>query len=47
VLFRSPDNQLLYIFLSNRVFPTRDNKAFSTLNLRAKIQEQIYQAIKK
>ena len=46
-VWADPDNQLLYIFLSNRVFPTRDNKAFSSLNLRAKIQEQIYQAIKK
>jgi beta-N-acetylhexosaminidase len=46
-VWADPDNQLLYIFLSNRVYPTRDNKAFSSLNLRAKIQEQIYQAIKK
>lgn len=46
-VWADPDNQLLYIFLSNRVYPTRDNKAFSNLNLRAKIQEQIYQAIKK
>jgi beta-glucosidase-like glycosyl hydrolase/CubicO group peptidase (beta-lactamase class C family) len=46
-VWADPDNQLLYIFLSNRVYPTRDNKAFSTLNLRPKIQEQIYQAIKK
>jgi CubicO group peptidase (beta-lactamase class C family) len=46
-VWADPDNQLLYIFLSNRVYPTRDNKAFNTLNLRAKIQEQIYQAIKK
>jgi CubicO group peptidase (beta-lactamase class C family) len=46
-VWADPDNQLLYVFLSNRVYPTRDNKAFSTLNLRAKIQEQIYQAIKK
>ncbi|MEY3291667.1 MAG: hypothetical protein RLZZ266_692 [Bacteroidota bacterium] len=46
-VWADPDNQLLYVFLSNRVYPTRDNKAFSSLNLRAKIQEQIYQAIKK
>lgn len=46
-VWADPEHQLLYIFLSNRVFPTRDNKAFSNLNLRAKIQEQIYQAIKK
>lgn len=45
-VWADPDNQLLYIFLSNRVYPTRDNKAFTSLNLRAKIQEQIYQAIK-
>lgn len=45
-VWADPDNQLLYIFLSNRVFPTRDNKAFSDLNLRSKIQEQIYQSIK-
>lgn len=44
-VWADPDNQLLYIFLSNRVFPTRDNKAFSNLNLRAKIQEQIYKAL--
>ena len=46
-VWADPENQMLYIFLSNRVYPTRDNKAFNTLNLRAKIQEQIYQAIKK
>jgi CubicO group peptidase (beta-lactamase class C family) len=46
-VWADPDNNLLYIFLSNRVYPTRDNKVFSTLNLRPKIQEQIYQAIKK
>ena len=46
-VWADPDNNLLYIFLSNRVYPTRDNKIFSTLNLRPKIQEQIYQALKK
>ncbi len=42
-----PDNQLIYIFLSNRVYPTRTNKKLSTLNIREKIQEAIYRAIKK
>ena len=46
-VWADPDNQLLYVFLSNRVFPTRENKIFANLNLRAKIQEQIYHAIKK
>jgi len=44
-VWADPAHDLLYIFLSNRVFPTRDNKAFSTLNLRPKIQEAIYSAL--
>jgi CubicO group peptidase (beta-lactamase class C family) len=44
-VWADPEHQLLYIFLSNRVFPTRDNKAFSSLNLRPSIQEVIYSAI--
>ncbi len=45
-VWADPEHELLYIFLSNRVFPTRDNKVFSTLNLRPKIQEVIYSALK-
>ena len=41
-VWADPEKQLLFIFLSNRVFPTRDNKAFSALNLRTKIQEGLY-----
>ena len=44
-VWADPEHQLLYIFLSNRVFPTRDNKAFSNLNLRPNIQEVIYSAL--
>lgn len=44
-VWADPEHQLLYIFLSNRVYPTRDNKAFSSLNLRANIQEVIYSAL--
>lgn len=44
-VWADPEHQLLYIFLSNRVYPTRDNKVFSTLNLRPKIQEAIYSAL--
>jgi beta-glucosidase-like glycosyl hydrolase/CubicO group peptidase (beta-lactamase class C family) len=42
-----PDNNLIYIFLSNRVNDTRTHKAISTLNIRSRIQEEIYKAIKK
>ncbi len=40
-----PDKELVYIFLSNRVTPTRNNNKLSQLNVRSNIQEAIYQAI--
>jgi CubicO group peptidase (beta-lactamase class C family) len=42
-----PDNQLIYIFLSNRVYPSRTNKQLTTLGIRSKIQDLIYEAILK
>lgn len=41
-----PDNQLIYIFLSNRVHPHRWNKVLMEKNYRTEIQSIIYQAIK-
>lgn len=40
-----PTNQLVYIFLSNRVYPKRYPNLLSTLSTRSQIQEQIYTAI--
>jgi CubicO group peptidase (beta-lactamase class C family) len=40
-----PKYKLVYIFLSNRVTPTRNNNKLSQLNVRPTIQEAIYQAI--
>jgi len=45
-VWADPTTGILFIYLSNRVFPTRDNKVFSALNLRPKIQEAIYAALK-
>jgi beta-lactamase len=42
-----PDNQMIYIFLSNRVNPSRDNNRLSTLGIRSRIQDAIYKALKK
>lgn len=42
-----PKYNLVYIFLSNRVTPTRDNNKLSQLSIRPKIQEAIYNAIVK
>ena len=41
-----PKVNLVYIFLSNRVNPTRDNSRFGQMNIRPKIQEVLYSAIK-
>ena len=40
-----PAQNLVYIFLSNRVTPTRNNNKLSQLNVRPNIQEAIYEAI--
>jgi beta-N-acetylhexosaminidase len=42
-----PENQLLFIFLSNRVYPTRRNSAIYDLNIRPAMHQAIYDAIKK
>lgn len=39
-----PDNRLIYIFLSNRVNPTRINNALSAMNIRTRIQDAIYKS---
>src|SRR5438093_12103394 len=40
-----PQSKLVFIFLSNRVYNTHEN-LLSQLNLRAKIQDAIYKALK-
>lgn len=42
-----PKYKLIYIFLSNRVYPDDVNKSLNTLNIRSRIQDVIYRAIKK
>jgi len=41
-----PKSSLVYIFLSNRVYPGRDNPRLSSMNIRSKIQEAIYKGIR-
>lgn len=40
-----PTNNLIYIFLSNRVNPSRSPNRLSTLKIRERIQETLYQAL--
>ena len=41
-----PEQELIFIFLSNRVYPTRANKGIYELNIRPRIHEAIYKALK-
>jgi CubicO group peptidase (beta-lactamase class C family) len=41
-----PKEELIYIFLSNRVYPTRESRAIYDLNIRPRIQQSIYDALK-
>ncbi|MCC5939482.1 MAG: serine hydrolase [Lunatimonas sp.] len=41
-----PENELVYIFLSNRVNPTRENRKLYQLNIRTGILEVVYEALR-
>nr|WP_321484839.1 glycoside hydrolase family 3 N-terminal domain-containing protein [uncultured Draconibacterium sp.] len=40
-----PENELLYIFMSNRVYPTRNNSKLYELNIRTAMHQAIYDSI--
>ena len=42
-----PAYNLTYVFLANRVYPTRNNNKISALNTRTYVAEALYQAIKR
>jgi beta-glucosidase-like glycosyl hydrolase/CubicO group peptidase (beta-lactamase class C family) len=42
-----PDEEIVYIFLSNRIYPDAENKKLLKMNIRTDIQQVIYRAIKK
>ena len=43
-----PKNRLVFVFLSNRIYPRPfDHKNLMTLNIRPRIQQLMYQALKK
>lgn len=43
-VWADPEHQLVYIFLSNRVYPTRENRSIYDLNIRSAIQHVFYQS---
>lgn len=46
LVWADPDNQLLFIFLSNRVYKTRKNRKLYTLDIRPRLHNAIYSAIR-
>lgn len=46
-VWMDPDYELMYIFLSNRVYPTRNNPKIYRLNIRPSIQQVFYDALPK
>lgn len=40
-----PDEEIVYVFLSNRTYPTMDNRKLIKTDIRTKIQQAIYDAI--
>jgi beta-N-acetylhexosaminidase len=45
LVWADPDEQIVYVFLSNRIHPVADNIKLLTMNLRTEIQQLIYDAI--
>jgi len=42
-----PVNELVYVFLSNRVYPTRENTTLYKLNTRTNVMQVVYDAMEK
>jgi len=46
-IWADPENQLIYVFLSNRVYPTATNQKLSGMNIRTNIHQVVYDVLKK
>lgn len=44
-VWSDPENNLTYIFLSNRVYPNADNNMLVKMNIRTQLQEAIYKTL--
>lgn len=47
LVWADPQTNLLFIFLSNRVYPSRENRTLYDLNIRPRIHQVLYDAMKK
>ena len=46
-VWADPGNELVFVFLSNRVNPDRKNNQLSALNVRSALLEEVYKSLKK
>lgn len=46
-VWADPEYDLIYVFLSNRIHPSAENKKLIRMNVRTRIQDVIYEAIQK
>jgi beta-N-acetylhexosaminidase len=46
VVWADPRHELIYVFLSNRVYPDQNNKVLISENIRTKIQSVLYRALR-
>ncbi len=47
MVWADPDEELIFVFLSNRINPSADNVKLIRMNIRTKIQEVMYQSLDK
>jgi beta-N-acetylhexosaminidase len=45
MVWADPEQELVFVFLSNRVYPRADNNELNRQKIRAKIHESVYQSI--
>lgn len=45
IAWADPEEDIIYIFLSNRIYPSAENLKLIKMNIRTKIQEEIYKSL--
>lgn len=46
IAWADPTENIVYIFLSNRVYPTAENNRLAKLDIRTRIQEEVYKVLR-
>ena len=45
IAWADPDEEIIFVFLSNRTYPTRENTLLQTSNIRTRAQEIVYKSL--